>query len=86
MAEDNKAYWVSISETINNEDSAVILKILYVFAVLFVSTLMIILTVAIIYMIYRYIRWYKEEIADYISLFVTFSTFAISTTLSEYVK
>ena len=57
-----------------------------VFAVLFVSALMIILAVAIIYMIYRYIRWYKEEIADYISLFVAFSTFAISTTLSEYVK
>lgn len=86
MAEDNKAYWVSISETINNADSAVILKILYVFAVLFVSALMIILAVAIIYMIYRYIRWYKQEIADYISLFVAFSTFAISTTLSEYVK
>ena len=57
-----------------------------VFAVLFVSALMIILAVAIIYMIYRYIRWYKQEIADYISLFVAFSTFAISTTLSEYVK
>ena len=69
IAEDNKAYWVSISETINNEDMTIIVKIIYVVAVLFVSTLMIILTVTIIYLIYRYIRWYKEYISDYISLF-----------------
>ena len=86
IAEDNKANWVSFSETISNEDITVIPKIIYVIAILFVIGIMIIITVIIIYMIYRYIKWYKEEIADYISLFVAFSTFAISTTLSEYVK
>ncbi|MBR1736827.1 MAG: hypothetical protein IJ736_07405 [Firmicutes bacterium] len=46
----------------------------------------VIIAVVIIFIIGKFLKWYREEIADYISLFAAFITFAVSTTLGEYVK
>ncbi len=59
-----------------------------VFVLLFSIPILIAITIEAVVVLLgdKYIKWYKEEIADYISLFVAFITLAISTTLSEYVK
>ena len=61
-------------------------KVIYVILLVVIIVIIILIATVAVYMIYSYIRWYKEEIADYISLFMAFSAFAISTTLSEYIK
>ena len=59
-----------------------------VFVLLFSIPILIAITIEAVVVLLgdKYIKWYKEKIADYISLFVAFITLAISTTLSEYVK
>lgn len=81
-----KAAFIDCGEMSSRMENPVMQKIIYVILSVVMTVIMFIIAGIIIYLIYRYIKWYKEEIADYISLFVAFTTFAISTTLSGYIK
>ena len=83
---DTKTTFTDIGKMCSNIDNPILQKIIYVILLVVIIVIMFIIAIIIGYLIYSYIRWYREEIADYISLFMAFSVFAISTTLSEYIK
>ena len=62
-------------------------KIVYFLLYLILAVIQLGIIVALLYFVIdKFVEWYRNEIADYISLFVAFITLAVSTTLDEYVK